>query len=385
MVQEREVDGSVIFDKGQYAVRFDKFSKKDSTDGLPIAELVNWGGEELMIVRYNTVIPEGRGPSGSVRVGELLLLMRAFGCDVSKMPKRINEDTLADALMEAALQLEGCQNEVVVHVTKEGSWLSWIEGMGLPQDETFQFRLSQFTTLNEEGIPCPRVHPASEDYGRVFFVKLEVVGGEFDGIEVRCMVPYAYAVNERGEPTLPTYTDRKTGEKVKAVGYVRTVKFESLFLDDEYDCEDGPSDNVVAIMAKHISNKTALGRVNKYGADLDSMMKPPEGSVPKTQPPLSEGEEEALSKIEHDTIGDDQLRDLMAKHATMPVFKEGTWVFTKDGLAWAKDILAGWSDKHNLPRKCSQWNKAQRSLVVKLLDGELAGREWFGEEEESAF
>jgi len=46
---------------------------------------------------------------------------------------------------------------------------------------------------------------------------------------------------------------------------------------------------------------------------------------------------------------------------------------------WAKDVLAGWSDKHGLPRKCSEWNKEQRSLVARLLDGELAGREWFPE------
>ena len=250
------------------------------------------------------------------------------------------------------------------------------------------FRLSRFSSLDEEGIPCPKVSEKNPSWGLRFFVKMEVVGGEYDGVKVPCLVPYPYEIDGVGELTLPTKLDKTTGNRVSTVAHNRVVKFEKMFLDDEYHPESGPIDNVVATMAKHVSDKLVMGQVNDWGwVDLDSLMKPPaqlkaESKVEsEPQPPLSEEEEEALSKIEYDTIGDDQLRDLMARHATVPVFKEGTWVYAEDGLEWAKDVLAKWSDKHKLPRKCSQWNKEQRALVAKLLDGELAGREWFGEEE----
>ena len=391
MVKQREAGGYESFDEGKYDVTFGEFWPKDN-EGLPIPKLVNWGGEDVMVVRYRMQTTEGEGPPGSVNVEELSLLMRAFGCDPSKLPGDIREE-LDDALMEACIQLEDSKAGTVVHVNKSG-WIYKVEGMSPPPGEAMMFRLSRFSSLDEEGVPCPKPSQKNPSWGLRFFVRMKVVGGDYDGVEVPCLVPYPYEVIEAGELTLPVKKDKVTGNTVPTKAHERVVKFEKMFLDDKYDPESGPSDNVVATMAKHVSGKLAMGQVNDYGwVDLDGLMKPPaqvESKVlPKEQPPLSEEEEEALSRIEYDTIGDDQLRDLMSRHACGPVFKEGTWVFTKDGLVWAKDVLAGWSDKNNLPRRCSEWNKAQRSLVARLLDGELAGQEWFpeatDEEEEGAF
>jgi len=385
MVKERDTSYE-SFDEGKYVVTFGEFWPKDD-GGLPIPKLVNWGGEDVMIVRYRTVTTEGEGPPGSINVEELSLLMRAFGCDPSKLPKDIQEN-LDDALMEACIQLEDSKADTVVHVNKAG-WIYKVEGMALPSGEAMLFRLARFTSRNEEGIPCPKPSEKNPSWGLRFFVKVKVVGGDWDGAEVPCLVPYPYEVVE-GELTLPMKRDKATGEQIPTKAHERIVKFEQRFLDDEYDPESGAIDNVVATMAKHISQKLALGQVNDWGwVDLDSLMKPPaqlktevKGEV---QPPLSEEEEEALSKIEYDTIGDAQLRDLMDKHARTSVFVEGSWKFTKDGLKWAKDVLAGWSDKHDLPRLISKWNKEQRALVARLLDGELAEDERFVEEGQDEF
>lgn len=380
MVQQREVKSYESFDAGEYEVSFDEFWPKDE-GGLPIPKLVDWGGQDKMIVRYRTKTSEGEGPPGSVDVQELALLMRAFGCDPSKLPGQIKTH-LDDNIMEACLQLEDSRASTTVQVNKNG-WISSVEGMSPPAGEAMLLKLSRFSSLDVDGEPCPQPNRKHPDWGLRFFVRMAVVGGEFDGVEVPCLVPYPYEIVEKEddtrELTLPWKAD-ESGKNVPTKAHERVIKFERLFLDDDYDADSGPMDNVVATMAKHISDKLALGQVNDYGwVDLDGLMKPPEQML--SQPPLTEREEEALSKIEYDTIGDDQLRGLMNRHATMPVFKKGTWVFTKDGIAWAKDVLAGWSDKHNLPRMCSKWNKEQRALVAKLLEGELAGREWFGEEE----
>lgn len=212
---EKAEAGSRTYQDGEYVVTsiqwFD--DDKHTDDGDPI--LVPQGDE--LVARCRMIAKgEEEGPPFSVRPGEVVPLVRAFGVDVEKID-------WPDALKDSSKFLRTAEREVgkatkEVKVTVKGNWVQYVEGMSLPRDEEFQLIYEGCFTRDEEGQPAPK----DMQYGDSVILGFKVIGDwegaktPFDGYVQRVFVGYGLMVDPE-DPSMPMFEVDEKGTTANGV------------------------------------------------------------------------------------------------------------------------------------------------------------------------
>jgi len=141
MTKQKPVSNYETYEAGTYEEnRIEWFTKDDS--GNPIFVADKWGN---LVARYRTFHDEDEGPPGSVRPGELTLLVKAFGGDPSKIKDPLEDLAVAEA------EIANADKTVRVTVGDTG-WIRFVQGMALPPGE-YTFSYEGLRPTDDDGNP----------------------------------------------------------------------------------------------------------------------------------------------------------------------------------------------------------------------------------------
>lgn len=218
-----------------------------------------------MVGRLRFNLPDGKiGPPFSLTLGEMGLLVRAFGKDPTSLPPlpELNQPIRITEYMQAIERV--CQGkEVEVEVNKDG-WVSSIKGFDVPEDY-FYFQLSDISPKDEKGNPFHKEGP----HGHYFFVEFEIYFGEggsetpYKGAKFTEIMSYAVDVGENGKLDWA----RTEKEKVYTQSATRLSKLVRLtapsmkLLEQEYDFSN--PHNILPDWSKHAQNDKVMLKGNR--------------------------------------------------------------------------------------------------------------------------
>ena len=189
------------FPDGSYQAKgFTWFTLDDNTKKPILVAQKN----NKLVARLRFKLVDGKqGPPMSVELGEVALLVRAFGGDISKLPvlPAENQPGMVSSYLEVAQALS--KLNVVTIISKNG-WVNanGVSGMGVPEG-LYYFRLVEVAPIHKDtGI----VTPKEGQFGKFFFVTFEIVAGEgggetqFKKATFQELVSYAVTVDDSGQP-----------------------------------------------------------------------------------------------------------------------------------------------------------------------------------------
>jgi len=186
------------FDDGEYMVKgFEWFSITEDTK-RPIL-IAQKNGQ--MVGRLNFYLEDGEeGPPYSLEVGDMALLVLAFGGDIDKLPEQpsLAEPGRISAYMEAVKKL--CSTDKASKAYVKKGWVNWVEGM---QVVGFNYFVLEDIGPKDEETEEPVTKEG--EWGPYFMLRFRVTAGEgggatkFKGASFSEIRSYSIVVNEEGE------------------------------------------------------------------------------------------------------------------------------------------------------------------------------------------
>lgn len=184
-----------VFDDGKYPVKGINWFSLDADRPILVAQ-----SDGKLVGRMNFILQDGNdGPPHSVTLGEMPLLVKAFGGDITKLPAKpdLSIPAQVSAYMEKIQELSVGKTSVEV----KGGWVRSIAGAEVPTG-LYYFRVIDVSPKNKETeLPEPR----DGQWGLWFLVDFEVVAGEggsqtpWAGVRFTEFISYAVDVTN-GEP-----------------------------------------------------------------------------------------------------------------------------------------------------------------------------------------
>lgn len=238
-------------DPGTYAVNGIEFIKKDGD--FPVYAPDNYKG---LVARLRfTRVDGGVAPVWSPTPVELVLLVKAFGGDVKKLPK---DRTNTQFLVAVEDQIKASNGTTNVKV-KEGGWVNWVEKC-TPPEGLYKFRIKEIRSL--DGTTPVRFQ--ADTYGeqvRIIFLVDGNSNGKptpYDGFEVPSYFPNPFDGSVAGRPK---YKLTQTGGKPTAV--VKLERLVGAYCPElfDYDWNSDPlnsdygineADNPIAVIADRV-------------------------------------------------------------------------------------------------------------------------------------
>ena len=208
---EQEFD---TFDDGEYMVKgFEWFSVNDSERPILVAQK-----DGRMVGRLNFKLEEGEdGPPYSLEMGDMALLVLAFGGDIDKLPEQppLDKPGMISAYMEAVQSL--CDTGKASKAYVEKGWVNWVEGM---QVVGFNyFILEDMWPKDDNDDPTFK----EGEWGPYFSLRFRVTAGEgggvtkFKGASFSEIRSYSVVVNEDGDvPEADWERTKVTGQPTKS-------------------------------------------------------------------------------------------------------------------------------------------------------------------------
>ena len=165
---------------------------------------------------YMIIEDDVSGPPYSCELGQMGLLVQAFGGDVDKLPPvpEVSQAGKVTAYMEKVQELAVGKT---IEVTVSKGWVNSVEGIQVPPG-LYYYELEGFNPTNEDGEPILK----AGEYGQFFFVLSRILAGEggaetpWKGAVVRDLVNYSITVDtSMGEP-IPEWQRTKQGAFTKS-------------------------------------------------------------------------------------------------------------------------------------------------------------------------
>lgn len=346
-------------------------------EGAPI--FVANKGRTPLVARYRSILEsEESGPPGSVSPAEVIMLVKAFGGDPSKLPDREVDPTAF--LMAARDQINN--SDKVVSVTVSSGWINHVPGMNLPPDKYFTFQYAGITTKNDED----QISWKEGQYGKWFGANLRVVGDlqlrstPYDGYEQFVMVSYGLTVNEQGTPEYATRVKEGTSQKVWTSAAVGFSKFVAAFAPqiEQADFQDVhnilPELNELGLREQ----RRAVGQVTRSKTGFINVNISSLASIEEAPLPMPEDEDEKPAERdvedevkETDTLG--QIYDLIDTGAGKGAFSNGS--LNAKGKQWCKEHLKPFLTEHGMKARMDAWTDEEQKKVLSFLRSEVGAEE----------
>lgn len=357
-----EVEEFTTFADGKYKLSGIQWFTLDE-EGAPI--FVVQKNSTNLVARFRGIVSGADdGPPGSVSVGEVALLVKAFGGDPDKLPPR---DDPAAFLIAARDAINN--SEKTLEVVVSGGWINRIPGMSLPVNKYFQFEVSRFTTADDVG----EVAPKEGSWGRYFGVEFKVVGDmqghptKFDGATIWESIGYGLRVGKEGQPEFITKDD---GGWVSAA--VQTSRFLEAFCPTIFESEFRDTNNILPEVSeeirrsaeKAVTQVVKKARSNRVGLNVGGFAlvgdKPP---MPEELPTRDVEDEAAeLPMME-------QIYKLIDKGAGGEGFSGGK--LNAAGKKWCKENLSEFLVKKGFGKKFDAWTEGMQTEILTYLLGIL--------------
>jgi len=344
------------------------FTKDDSGNSIFVAQSGN-----RMVARYRTVLEDGGdGPPGSVDRGEVPLLVRAFGGDVSELPP-YNQPNRRLSVAETLIN----DSEKVIIVNVSNGWINSVPGMQVKPDY-YRFKYGRIMTNNQLGEPSW----ITGQYGPFAIVAMDIVGdaqgnpSSFDQVRVRSFLNYPLSVVD-GELTWDvTKSGSYTASSWRFSEFARKLcghEFFSVSFEDESNVMPELHDLAVAngsvymgIIEKDKKGRSVLnlGSLQPVGGSFDLMG--------------TEVEEEEV-EMESDAV--QELYKVIEKLCPTKAFAQNGKL-TSEAVEWWKtlpgddpsdgELIVGISalcKKHDIPHKFADMDATHVSIIIQWMEG----------------
>lgn len=291
------------FDDGTYKVTgFTYFSLNDK--GNPILKAQSNG--RLVAMLHFTLKDGKEGPAYFCELGEISLLVKAFGGDLSKLPKlpEVNQASKVTAYLSAAENL--AKGETTIEVKK--GFVRSIKGAEVP----IGLYYVKVVDINPKTDGMP--HTITGQFGDFFYVNYQIVAGEgggdspYNGVVFSEIMNYGLTLDEDGNPAWIT---SKTGGYTKnAVNMNKLITYTAPdFFENNIRFGDvnnilpewleqlQAADKVIKIM--RIPNKNGKTVINFDTIEPVNMVEPKQSSflTPKVNPKDTEEMNEKARNI----------------------------------------------------------------------------------------
>lgn len=201
------------FDDGEYKVIGLQWYSVDDQD-RPI--LVAQKDGRLVGRAYMVLEDDVSGPPYSCELGQMGLLVKAFGGDVAQLPvvPELSQAGLVTTYMEKVQQLAVGQT-IEAKVSK--GWVNSLEGMQVPPG-LYYYQLDSMSPVDENGEPSLE----KGEYGKYFFIHSRILAGEggadtpWKGAVVRDLMNYSISVDDSSGEPVPEWQKTKQGAFTKS-------------------------------------------------------------------------------------------------------------------------------------------------------------------------
>ena len=356
---------------GKYPVKGLSLFTQDES-GSPI--FVAQSGSRL-VARYRTVLEDGGdGPPGSVDRGEVPLLVKAFGGDVSQLPP-YNQP---NRRLEVAQTLINESNKVIT-VTVSNGWISDVPGMRIVPGY-YQFRYVCIGTTNAMGEPSWR----SGQYGPFVIVEMEIVGdaqggpSPYDHVRVRSFLNYPLEVVDGGLQWQVTQSGAYTAASWRFSEFARKVAGNEFFGIDDSDFEN--IENVMPELhdlaaANDVAYIGAVEKDKKGRSVLRLGLLQPVGDMPEI---VSVEEVEEEEELESEAV--QELYKMIEKLCPEKAF-DADGKLTPDAVSWWKEFsnidpsdgeevvgIGALCQKHDIPRKFLDMDMSHVGIIIRWME-----------------
>ncbi len=372
---------------GEYVVRFKEWKHPDMY-GLPVLQPVDWPSGMVLLARYGTELEDGEeGPPGSLDpLTELALFVRAFGGDPSGIPAGLEYDDAPKLLAELEPTLTGTTKVAVTE--KSAPWIKFVEGMALPEDESYLVKYGEITSKNSSGMPS---WVPSERYEDNFIVwgNLRVVSGDYKGARMRFLLEYPFEFDpERLKPCFVRNAGGPKAGELRAASR-RWKNFMDVFgvPADEFDTSKlDDVHNICPELERELkkANQVALVEIKtgKNRADMDRLTRIPKGmSLPDDVE--AEAEQAELPPFEPPKVDEDLtkarafLRQAITQEArtfhkndkltAWQADDANDFALTDEGKAWAKEVLVPIVDDAGMGRAFAEYSYGELLYLLRRL------------------
>ena len=355
------------FQDGSYIVKGIKWNSL-SDSGSPILVKQKNG----LVGRFNFVLENGsEGPFNSVDLFSMILLVTAFGGDISELPPIPNETDAGAVsnymnLVQSLINKSYDTTEVVV----KDKWVNYVKGMELPNGK-YQFRIAKVTSRNDQDEPSWYVQKwPSGGISRRIKLLLEIVAGEnghptpFRGVSVQLQFDYGFKYDDTVDVIDWEKDDEGEGWSISAKN---ASKLYTLTAPQMFDNFNPPSKyNIVPywwsfkphekVLTTHIRVKESSSGYRYYVIDILGLELVgdfnPDQSSQNAQPQIKEDWEKIADGDEDQDLTDKAivLFVKVMNHLAGEEAVQGD-EFTKAGIKAAKEYLTPLKNEGKIPAK----------------------------------
>jgi hypothetical protein len=208
-----------------------------------------------LVGRCRLNVDEQGGPPMSVTLGEMALLVKAFGANVSELPAQpeISDAGAVTAYMNKVKELvDKTEKRVQIHVSDKG-WIYKVKGMELPKT-TLNWILVAVSRKDESGLPYKK----TLEFGDVFWPTFRVVSSAgnvptpYAGVEIQPLINYA--VEQKGD-TVDWQKNKGGSYTAAATRFNKLIRYTAPAIFEQDDFKPKHPENLLIDWQENLPEK----------------------------------------------------------------------------------------------------------------------------------